>query len=486
MFSPSLSQLSLLLLLSSNAFAAPSPSSSSGSSMKLHRRARHAKTAEEWGAWAKSNRDTLIAKYGGGGGGSVSKRSSGTNLLVNQNADSSFYGSIAVGTPPVSYSVVLDTGSADLWLADKDCSGCNNIPRFDYSASSTFKNTSVPFSIKYGSGAAAGTLGQDTVQMAGFSVESQVFAVCNQISDGLLDDPVSGLLGLGFETIAASKAPPFWESLVKNGAWDQPLMSFQLTRMQNVSSATELEAGGTFTMGFTDSSLFTGDIDYNNIPDGMETYWIQQMSSLTSQGSSISLSTATQYAAIDTGTTLVGGPSSVISQIFAQVEGAQPATGNYEGYYTFPCDTDVTVTMAFGGKSWTVSPDDFRVAEISRGECLGGFFELDTGTETPSWIVGDTFLKNVYSVFRYNPPSVGFAQLSSTALQMNSGNEPVPSATIGSVAAGVTAAGGSGGSTQATNGAVSMKMTRGEGMMMMMIIPVVVGLLSLGALVPLA
>ena len=32
--------------------------------------------------------------------------------ITNQNADSSFFGSLAVGTPPVSFNVILDTGSA--------------------------------------------------------------------------------------------------------------------------------------------------------------------------------------------------------------------------------------------------------------------------------------------------------------------------------------------------------------------------------------
>ena len=52
------------------------------------------------------------------------------------------------------------------------------------------------------------------------------------------------------------------------------------------------------------------------------------------------------------------------------------------------------------------------------------------------------FQKNVYSVFRYNPPAVGFAQLSSAALAMNGVNGNPPSATIGSVSASATAGGG--------------------------------------------
>jgi hypothetical protein len=47
--------------------------------------------------------------------------------------------------------------------------------------------------------------------------------------------------------------------------------------------------------------------------------------------------------------------------------------------------------------------------------------------------------KNVYSVFRYNPPSVGFAQLSDAALALNGAEGMVPSPTIGSVVVIVSA-----------------------------------------------
>lgn len=56
------------------------------------------------------------------------------------------------------------------------------------------------------------------------------------------------------------------------------------------------------------------------------------------------------------------------------------------------CDTDVNVTMSFGGKSWSISNDDFQLTQISQSECVGAFFELTTGNSAPAWIVGDTFL----------------------------------------------------------------------------------------------
>ena len=67
--------------------------------------------------------------------------------------------------------------------------------------------------------------------MAGFSVSNQVFAAVDQISSGLLTSPVSGLLGLAWQAIAASGATPFWQTLASSsGTWTDPVMSFQLTR----------------------------------------------------------------------------------------------------------------------------------------------------------------------------------------------------------------------------------------------------------------
>ncbi|EGN95223.1 hypothetical protein SERLA73DRAFT_187569 [Serpula lacrymans var. lacrymans S7.3] len=433
--------LTVLLSISSDAFAAPRSSFAlPGQSIPLVRRSQHQKNATEWGIWAKNERENLMAKYGA----APQKRSSGTNLITNQNADSSFFGSVAIGTPAVAFDVILDTGSSDLWVADNSCqTGCNRVATYDVTTSSTFKNLSQPFSIQYGSGEAAGSLGQDVVQIAGFSVANQTFGAVNAVSSGLLNTPVSGLIGLAWQSIASSGATPLWETLANSGKWDQPLMAFQLTRFINATSPQALEPGGTFTMGSVNQSLYTGTIDYQNIPD-TPSYWILPMTSMTVQGNSVSIPTGSaSYSAIDTGTTLVGGPSSAIQSIFAQIPGSAPGTGSWQGYYTYPCSTQVNVAISFGGPSWSVSPADFQLTQLSQTQCVGAFFELSTGGNAPSWIVGDTFLKNVYSVFRYNPPSVGFAALSPTALAMNGVNAAPPTATIGSAAATVTATGAS-------------------------------------------
>ncbi|CAK5274012.1 unnamed protein product, partial [Mycena citricolor] len=309
-------------------------------------------------------------------------------------ADSSYFGSLAIGTPPVSFDVILDTGSADLWVASSTCNqGCDSMAKFDSGASSSFTNRSTPFSITYGSGAAAGNLGSDVVQMAGFSVANQVFGVCDQATKGLLTSPVSGLLGLAWQAIASSRAPPFWETLVSGGSWDSPVMAFQLTRFLNQSRSGNLQAGGSFTMGFVNNSLYTGQIEYINMPTAFNSYWTLPITDITVQGASISMSSGTSaYAAIDSGTTLVGGPAEDIANIYAQIPGSSPGTGSFSGYYLYPCNTAVSVSISFGGRSWSVSPADFELQEIQQGTCLGSFFTLQTGNGAPSWILGDTFM----------------------------------------------------------------------------------------------
>ncbi|KII92711.1 hypothetical protein PLICRDRAFT_89263 [Plicaturopsis crispa FD-325 SS-3] len=375
--------------------------------------------------------DHIRAKYGYAQVASQPKKRAGNTAglaITNQNADSSYFGSINIGTPSQTFNVILDTGSSDLWLASTQCRSCpSGTPEFDASKSTSIKaapGTNSQVTISYGSGEVAGTLSSDTVSMAGFTVASQTFAVVTDITSGLLSGSTSGIMGLAFETIASTQATPFWQALVNGNQWSSPEMGFWLTRFINDNNAQTEEPGGTLTLGGTNSSLFQGDIEFINMPSGVTpSFWLLSMSAVTVGGTNIPIATGNSaLAAIDTGTTLIGGPTADVKSIWASVPGSQPLGGNMNGYYSFPCNTDLKVTLAFGGQSWPINPADMNLGTVSSGQCLGGIFDLSGGTKVgssgsgaPNWVVGDTFLKNVYSVFRQNPPSVGFAQLSDAA-----------------------------------------------------------------------
>lgn len=213
-----------------------------------------------------------------------------TSATVSQHADSSYIGAISIGTPPQEFKVVLDTGSSDLWVASSTCASCGTIPDFDASKSSSIQQVQTrtggsSVEIHYGSGEVVGTLVQDVVAMGGFTVNPQQLLIVTDMSDGLLDGETSGILGLAFPALASTRATPFWEALVNAGQWTSPEMSFWLTRFLDVQGATDSEPGGILTLGGTNSSLFTGDIEFLNIlttnSANTPTFWLLELTSMS-------------------------------------------------------------------------------------------------------------------------------------------------------------------------------------------------------------
>ena len=56
--------------------------------------------------------------------------------------------------------------------------------------------------------------------------------VINTVDPSFLDTPMSGILGLAWETVAISQRMPFWQTLASCGAFDSPLFAVQLTRWE--------------------------------------------------------------------------------------------------------------------------------------------------------------------------------------------------------------------------------------------------------------
>lgn len=194
--------------------------------------------------------------------------------------------------------------------------------------------------ITYGSGKVAGELGQDTVTMGGFTINPQQFLVVTSMSDGLLDGDTSGIMGLAFQSLASTGAVPFWQALTTAGQFANPEISFWLTRFINSQDPSDEEPGGTLTLGGTNSSLFTGSIEFLDLAATTSadtaTFWLLEMSTLTVNGKSVTISTGNAaLSAIDTGTTLIGGPTDGVQNLYAAIPGSQALSGSMEGFFAF-------------------------------------------------------------------------------------------------------------------------------------------------------
>ncbi|KAI6165992.1 aspartic peptidase domain-containing protein [Pisolithus thermaeus] len=366
----------------------------------------------------------LKAKYRIGSSKTKRAGNSASIPLIDEQNDSSYSGQVTLGTPPQTFQVILDTGSSDLWVITTSCTTCSSDGTpFDPSKSSSYKASNSQLTINYGSGSVEGTVAEDTVSCGGFTVPNQEFLAATTVDDNVLAPGVSGIMGLGFQPLSSLQVSPFWQTLYTGNMLSEPLFGFYLERWDTSSTVVAEAAGGSFTLGGTNTSLYTGDIEYIDMPSGSTpSYWLQQVSTFTIQGRTLQISSSQGLAAIDTGTTLIGAPTSAVSEIWSAVPGAEALTGQYAGIYAFPCTTTVTASISFGGTNWPISSDDMDLGEVGTNSagtpmCIGGVFDIGstvgTGSGVPAWIVGDTFLKNVYTVFRANPASVGFATLAS-------------------------------------------------------------------------
>lgn len=145
--------------------------------------------------------------------------------------------------------------------------------------------------------------------------------------------------------------------------------------------------GGVLTVGGVNSTLYQGEINWVDVIQ--KNYWLVKVGGVSVQGSNLDLGSTTK-AAIDTGTTLVGGPDSIIKALYAQIPGAKASTTS-PGYYEYACSTDVNATMTFGNQQYTIRSQDFLAGTSDRSgdTCLGAFFSVGSNqSSTLQWIVG--------------------------------------------------------------------------------------------------
>lgn len=122
---------------------------------------------------------------------------------------------------------------------------------------------------------------------------------------------------------------------------------------------------------------------------------------------------------IDTGTSLILGDWDNVSAIYGQIPNAY--LDPYVGGFVVPCNNPVIPSLTFGGRTFDLTPEVFNIpAEVlgidSPGTCYGaivvdGRIDFDDPEAQHFWIVGDTFLRTVYTTFDVGNQRVGFAEL---------------------------------------------------------------------------
>ncbi|PCH43862.1 acid protease [Wolfiporia cocos MD-104 SS10] len=320
--------------------------------------------------------------------------------LTDEENDLEWAGTVSIGTPGQSFLIDFDTGSSDLWVPSVNCTSSTCSTKHKYNAATSSSDVKKPgtFSILYGDGSTvSGPIYTETVNVAGIKSTGQYFSPVNTLSDSFSNDPIDGILGLAFPAISNLRQNPFFSNAVQERAVKSGVFGMKLA-----SSGSELYLGG------TDTSQYTGSIEYHSVTGSG--FWQASGAKILLSGKSVITGFQT---VIDSGTTIMYGPPSAVQTFYKSIPGSK-LYDSTNGYYSFPCKSVPSVSFNWGGKNWVISAANFNLGQTYQGsgQCVGALAGQDLGLGNNVWLLGDSFMKNVYTAFSFDKNSVGFATLS--------------------------------------------------------------------------
>jgi len=367
----------------------------------------------------------------------VKRESSNEFAITNQKT---FYSvDLSIGTPSQDVTVLLDTGSSDLWVTgynnpycistskitsplneseSKSSSGtidCAKYGTFNKGESSTFHDNETSFSITYGDQSfARGSWGQDVLSLDGVDISGLSFAVADNTDSNV------GVLGIGFEaletttgtsgSVADSHTYPNLSVVLKSsGTIDTVAYSLYL------DDASAME--GSVLFGGIDSSKYTGTLYTVPIINIYEGFSKPIALDITLQGLGVSssngketITTSSIPVLLDSGTTLTYFPTSYVSLVADTIGASYVSSGLY-GMTCPSDDDDRQLVFDFGGFHIEAPLSSFLITSSSGSNvCFLGMVAQDS---LPA-ILGDLFLTHAYVVYDLDNYEISMAQASYT------------------------------------------------------------------------
>ena len=312
-----------------------------------------------------------------------------------------YIGELQVGTPPQTLTFVFDTGSSWLWLPSTKCTACHNSTQFDSSASTTFNTTGIELDLQYGQGNASGVISLDTVSFGSpkLTVDNQPFILVDR--DGDLDGfDADGIIGLAFDSLSDGY-PTFVQNLKAQGVIDEAIFAFYLN--DDDFSDEDVELQSEVMIGGYDAVKYAKNETIHWIKLFNSGYWSIPISKVEFEGAQ--LEGPATFGIIDTGTSLIIGPSSQVTQINNAI---------YKKHNDY-CATDDGLTLCecdkiedIEGLSFIIEGVEYYIAPKHLFLELFGFCAmLIQPWDQDVWILGDVFLRRYYSIYDMDKLQIG-------------------------------------------------------------------------------
>ncbi|KAI9510161.1 aspartic peptidase domain-containing protein [Russula earlei] len=399
---------------------------------------------------------------------------------------------VQVGSNNQNFSLQVDTGSSDLWIASTSCSSaaCAGSKGRQYDPSASGVTTKSNFVIQYLAGKVSGPVYWDEVQIGGYSIDNQALASATSVDSEPLEREFNGILGLALpqNSLIAQLIPPVTGDGPDGATFSSNL--FGITPVNSTPSSRFFSLALS-RPGFSAPSLLgIGRHPSQLVPDPSQVkysavvqqnrgflFWQVEVHAITLYVNGSPLSVNLDHprsgnlfptAVIDSGVPFILAESHIANGIYGAL-GIGPAA---DGQYYVPCNTAINMTVTFDGQlEIPLHPLDLTTQsqfDPSSSTCVGliqtGGGVMDTSPGVSDMILGAAFMRNVYTVMSYdvpdafgmfpnnsNPtaplqPRVGFLSLTNATLAMeqfysvrvlnqpaSSGNASSPTSTSGQV-----------------------------------------------------
>jgi Eukaryotic aspartyl protease len=219
---------------------------------------------------------------------------------------------------------------------------------------------------------------------------------------------MDGIVGLGrLQNVADNsegvKAPTLVDVLVSQNVISSKQIGIHL------SGGADTLNDGEITFGAADTSVIDGALSYVAALDNDDGFWEVPVAGANVNGKPAAIQQGVT-AILDSGTSFMLLPPADADALNIQIPGA---VANGETY-TVPCDASASVTVTIAGQQWAIDPKNY-VGVQSGDACLSNIVAHQTFGAT-QWLLGETFLKNVYTLFDNDGARVGFGNLKSESL----------------------------------------------------------------------
>lgn len=321
-----------------------------------------------------------------------------------------------------TFPLLLDTGSGISWINNISCtsSACTNAPRLDSNATS-----SSAFTLSYsGSSVSGSVINAKENNMTwsfpyGLSIANYSFGVADSAPSFFDDYNISGIIGIT-SSYTSSETNLVYQ-LYEEGTIDAMTFGLSLGNGTNTNSSF----GGLLLFGSAAtkklSDLATSDIQYCDIIDNSQHYWMVNISSVAAKDASDNyeiVGNSSKRAIIDTGTTGMALPLEDADELHEALFGTDYITDS-NGNYAFLCNATAEIIFTIDTHNFTLSVDNIRASAYT-GSTLSGYCASKVqGTEDDEyWILGASFLQGYYSVFDLAESRIGFAPRAEFAIAL--------------------------------------------------------------------